>query len=139
MQDAYYQSSPYNVVRITLNLEKRAESGDRLPGCRRDFPGMDRAEGAGTGFAARDLRLLPGVCRPMESKKLQKGFIALLDLKNSESGIIPHENTLSAPKQDRLQLMRSIEGNEDLIYMLYSDDRLAVNNMLDKSVLRPPS
>ena len=56
------------------------------------------------------------------SIRVQKGFIALLDLRNSGSGIIPHENTLAAPKQDRLQLMRSIEGNEDLIYMLYSDD-----------------
>ena len=26
MQDAYYQRSPYNVVRITLNLEKRKNS-----------------------------------------------------------------------------------------------------------------
>ena len=31
MQDAYYQRSPYNVVRITLNLEKRGDPETGYP------------------------------------------------------------------------------------------------------------
>ncbi len=71
--------------------------------------------------------------------RLQKGFISLLDLKNSGSGIIPHEHTLAAPKQDRLRLMHSIEANEDFIYMLYSDDRLTVNRIMDESISGRPA
>jgi uncharacterized protein (DUF1015 family) len=133
MQDGYYQRSPYNVVRITLNAEKRQD------------PETDYAE-AGSTFrqwiAASVLKqdLKPSFYAYYQeyavdgAKKLQRGFIALLDLKKSESGIIPHEQTLAAPKQDRLQLMRSLEGNEDLIYMLYSDDQLTVNSILDRSI-----
>jgi uncharacterized protein (DUF1015 family) len=133
MQDGYYQRSPYNVVRITLNAEKRQDSETAY------------AE-AGSIFrkwiAARVLEQdpLPAIYAYYQeyevdgALKLQRGFIALLDLKKSESGIIPHEQTLAAPKQDRLQLMRSLEGNEDLIYMLYSDDQLSVNGIIEKSI-----
>jgi uncharacterized protein (DUF1015 family) len=133
MQDAYYQRSPYNAVRITLNLEKRKD------------PETDYADAGSTFRQWIEQRVLeqdpvPAIYAYYQeyvvegSAKLQKGFIALLDLKNSASGIIPHEQTLAAPKRDRLQLMRSIEGNEDLIYMLYSDRLLAVNQVMDKSI-----
>lgn len=131
MQDDYYRRSPYNVVRITLNLEKRENPETAYPDAGATFRDWIEQK-----VLAQDS--LPAIYAYYQeyvsdgSKKLQKGFIALLDLKNSESGIIPHENTLSAPKQDRLQLMRSTEGNEDLIYLLYSDDRLDVNNTLDR-------
>ncbi len=133
MQDAYYQRSPYNVVRITLNLEKRGDPETAYPNA-----GMVFRQWIEQKVLAQDS--LPTIYAYYQehaaegSIRVQKGFIALLDLKNSGSGIIPHENTLAAPKQDRLQLMRSIEGNEDLIYMLYSDDRLAVNNTMDERV-----
>src|SRR5207247_1323693 len=68
--------------------------------------------------------------------KTRKGFIALLDLKHSASGILPHERTLAGPKVDRLRLMRSTECNDDLIFMLYTDDRLAVNQVLDAQASR---
>ncbi len=71
--------------------------------------------------------------------RIQKGFISLLDLKNSGAGIVPHEHTLAEPKQDRLRLMRSVEGNEDFIYMLYADEKLTVNRIMDQAISgRPP-
>jgi uncharacterized protein (DUF1015 family) len=66
--------------------------------------------------------------------RLQKGFIALLDLKGSEAGIMPHERTFQAPKQDRLRLLRSIESNEDSVFMLYSDEELTVNRIMDETI-----
>jgi uncharacterized protein (DUF1015 family) len=133
MQEAYYRRSPYNVVRITLNLEKRKD------------PDTDYADAGSTLRRWIDQRVL--IQDPLPSlyayyqeytiegqPHLQKGFIALLDLKNAETGIIPHEHTLAAPKQDRLRLMRSTEANEDLIYMLYADEKLTVNRILDESV-----
>jgi uncharacterized protein (DUF1015 family) len=133
MQDAYYQRSPYNVVRITLNLEKRGDPETGYPDA-----GVVFRQWIEQKVLAQDS--LPTIYAYYQeyaaegSIRLQKGFIALLDLKNSGSGIIPHEKTLAAPKQDRLQLMRSIEGNEDLIYMLYSDDELAINKSMDERV-----
>jgi uncharacterized protein (DUF1015 family) len=138
MQQEYYRRSPYNVVRITLNLEKNEDPKTRYPE-------------AGTAFRRWiDQKVLvqdplPAIYAYYQEyviegqKRMQRGFIALLDLKSSASGIIPHERTLDAPKQDRLQLMRSLEGNDDVIYMLYGDDTLRVNHIMDREIsARPP-
>jgi uncharacterized protein (DUF1015 family) len=133
MQDAYYQRSPYNVVRVTLNIEKR-EAPET------DYTAAGSALRQWIEHKVLTQDPLPSIYAYYQeyefdgATKLQKGFISLLDLKNSGSGIIPHERTLAAPKQDRLQLMRSIEANEDLIYMLYSDDRMTVNRVMDESI-----
>jgi len=133
MQDEYYERSPYNVIRITLNREKRNNPDTAYPD-------------AGATFRKWiDEKVLLPQDKPafypyyqeyaIEGKAhLQKGFIALLDIKKSGEEIIPHENTLAAPKQDRLQLLRSIEGNEDLIYMLYNDEALTIDRVMDKQI-----
>ena len=138
MQDEYYRCSPFNVVRITLNLENRTNPETQYPDAGSIF----------LKWIAEKVLLqdsLPAMYAYYQEyafegqTRLQKGFISLLDLKNSESGIIPHENTLAAPKQDRLRLMHSIEANEDLIYLLYSDDRLTVNRIMDESISGRPA
>jgi uncharacterized protein (DUF1015 family) len=133
MQEEYYQRSSYNVVRITLNLEKRQDPETKYP---------DAASIFEQWFDEKILIQDPQpAIYPYYQEhalegcvKLQKGFIALLDLKDSGAGIVPHEHTLAAPKQDRLRLMRSIEGNEDFIYMLYSDNKLTVNSVMDQAI-----
>ena len=133
MQDEYYERSPYNVIRITLNREKRNDPETAYPDA---------------GATLRNW-IDEKVLSPQERSAfypyyqeytvdgrahLQKGFIALLDIKKSGEEIIPHENTLAAPKQDRLHLLRSIEGNEDLIYMLYNDEALTIDRVMDKYI-----
>ena len=133
MQEGYYHRSPNNVVRITLNMEKRDDPESQYP----------EAASILKRWIADKILIqdpLPSMYAYYQQytvegqRKTQRGFIALLDLSNSESGIIPHEHTLAAPKQDRLRLMRSIEANEDFIYMLYSDDTLAVNRLIGESI-----
>jgi uncharacterized protein (DUF1015 family) len=133
LQKDYYGRSPYNVVRVTLNREKS------------ENPDTEYAE-AGSEFRKwLDQEVLLQDPSPaiyayyqqysMEGRdRLQKGFIALLDLKGSEAGIMPHERTFQAPKQDRLRLLRSIESNEDSVFMLYSDEELTVNRIMDETI-----
>ncbi len=133
MQDEYYRRSSYNVVRITLNIEKRKDPDTKYPEAgsifRQWIEQKVLVQDSQPAIYAYYLEyVFEGQTR------LQRGFISLLDLKNSGSGIIPHEHTLAAPKQDRLHLMRSIEGNEDLIYMLYADDAQAVDRIMDRSI-----
>jgi uncharacterized protein (DUF1015 family) len=133
MQDAYYQRSPYNVVRITLNSEKKSDADTQYPEAGLSFNQWIEQrvliqDNQPVIYAYYQEYTIEGQTR------LQRGFIALLDLKNSGSGIIPHEHTLAAPKRDRLHLMRSTEGNEDLIYMLYADDSLAIDHIMDASI-----
>jgi uncharacterized protein (DUF1015 family) len=133
MQDEYYRRSPFNVVRITLNRENRGNFRT----------GYEEAGSTFRQWIEQDVLLQDSVpafyayyqrYEIEDQTRLQKGIIALLDLNDPDSGVLPHERTLAAPKQDRLQLMRSIEGNEDLIYMLYTDDTLALDHMMDQSI-----
>lgn len=56
------------------------------------------------------------------STATREGFIALIRLADFSEGIVlPHEETSSGPKQDRLQLMQTTEANLSAIYCLYDD------------------
>jgi uncharacterized protein (DUF1015 family) len=57
------------------------------------------------------------------------GLIAALKLEEYGTGkIIPHENTITAHRADRLNLIRQVEANLESIYGLYSDpDRSVVS------------
>jgi uncharacterized protein (DUF1015 family) len=133
MQDDYYQHSSFNVERITLNLEKRQDPETQYPEAGAIF-----RQWIAERVLVQDPR--PAMYAYYQEyaieghKKVQRGFIALLDLESSGAGIIPHEHTLAAPKQDRLRLMRSVEGNEDVIYMLYSDEKLEVNSIIEANI-----
>jgi uncharacterized protein (DUF1015 family) len=133
MQENYYLASPYSAVRITLNMERRQNAETDYPDAGATF-----RQWIDEQVIVQDPK--PAIYPYYQEyavegrKRLQKGFVALLDLKDSGSGVVPHEHTLSAPKQDRLQLMRSLEGNEDFIYMLYSDESLTVNRLMDQAI-----
>ena len=47
------------------------------------------------------------------------GVIALVELKEWQDGIYPHENTFSGPKRDRLQLLQTTEVHMGQIFMVY--------------------
>jgi uncharacterized protein (DUF1015 family) len=133
MQDDYYRRSPYNAVRITLNREKTQDSETLYPDAGSTFGHWIETkvlirDPQPSMYAYYQEYIVDGQIRA------QRGLVALLDLEKAGSGIIPHEHTLAAPKQDRLRLMRSTEGNEDFIYMLYADEKLAVNRVLDQSI-----
>jgi uncharacterized protein (DUF1015 family) len=66
------------------------------------------------------------------SSKTRKGFIALGEVTEYEQKIVlPHERTLSKPKQDRLNLLRSTLADTGLVFMLYSDPAGEIENLVD--------
>ena len=65
------------------------------------------------------------------SSKTRKGFIALGEVTDySQKIVLPHERTLSKPKQDRLNLLRSTLADTGLVFMLYSDPAGEIENLL---------
>ena len=64
-------------------------------------------------------------------EKKMKGFIALCRLEEFGKGkVVPHEYTLSKPKSDRLNLLRSCQANFSLIFSLYS----SVDGKINKTI-----
>src|SRR3972149_76531 len=55
-------------------------------------------------------------------RRTPRGFFAVLRLERFGEGVRPHERTLSAPKEDRLRLLRVTATNTSPIVLL-SDDR----------------
>lgn len=69
---------------------------------------------------------------PHGIKLTRKGLIARVGLEDYEERVIlPHERTLSAPKVDRLDLMKATQANLSQVFMLYDDPERLVDARLD--------
>lgn len=76
---------------------------------------------------------------PEGDEKTRKGFLALIRLTDFDQGIVlPHEATLSAPKEDRLQLLRASKTNFCPIFGLYSDPDQAIDKLVEPFTSAPP-
>jgi len=60
----------------------------------------------------------------------QIGYIALLGLELKGNKVLPHENTLALPKEDRLKLIRQINANLSPIFVLYEDKIHALTKIM---------
>jgi uncharacterized protein (DUF1015 family) len=135
MQQAYYQRSPYNLVRIILGLPELfdAERGESVyTRAARDFKswreqGVLVQEKDPCIFAYSQQFKVPGT----EIIKERRGFIALGKLHEySEQVVFRHEQTLSKPKSDRLNLLKATHAHFGQIFMLYSDPAGSVEKIL---------
>ncbi|MBS3898943.1 MAG: DUF1015 domain-containing protein [Dethiobacter sp.] len=67
------------------------------------------------------------------SRLTRSGFIAGVGLEDYETGIIlPHEETLSKAKEDRLELLRHCHANFSPIFGLYDDSSLTVEKIASR-------
>jgi uncharacterized protein (DUF1015 family) len=135
MQQAYYERSPYNLVRIILGLPELfdAERGESVyTRAARDFSawrehGVLVQEKDPCLFAYAQRFKVPGT----ETVKERRGFIAIGKLHDySEQVVFRHEQTLSKPKSDRLNLLKATHAHFGQIFMLYSDPAGSVERIL---------
>ena len=65
-------------------------------------------------------------------KKTRKSFVAAIRVDEFEKGtVLPHERTLSKPKADRLNLLRTTRMDYEQIFMLHSDPDGVVEQALN--------
>lgn len=135
MQEAYYQRSPYNLVRIILGLPELfdAERGENVyTRAARDFSAWREQsilvrEKDPCIFAYSQQFRVPG----SDQVKERRGFIALGKLHDyADQVVFRHEQTLSKPKSDRLNLLKATRAHFGQIFMLYSDPAGTVERLL---------
>ena len=135
MQQAYYQRSPYNLVRIILGLPELfdAERGESVyTRAARDLAawreqGILVQEKDPCIFAYSQRFKVPGA----DVVKERRAFIALGKLHEySKQVVFRHEQTLSKPKSDRLNLLKATHAHFGQIFMLYSDPAGSVEKIL---------
>src|ERR1700678_2248378 len=136
MQEDYYAKSPYNLIAI--------EKGRVLPS---DTPrdnvytraGQKIQEWIASKILVQDAApgiyvysqeyLVPGT----HTRKTRIGFIALGRVEDYDAHVVfRHERTLSAPKADRIELLRHTNVQTGQLFMLYDDAPRSIDNLLDE-------
>jgi uncharacterized protein (DUF1015 family) len=137
-QNELYRNSPYNIVRIELGKIHPSDSAkdNRYTRARSAFGSWLES-----GILARDSResfYIYSQQYRYGGKTIERfGFMGLMSL-DEKSGrkVLPHENTLLAPKLDRLDLTRMVRANLSPIYVLYDDDSCKMASTIKKAVAK---
>jgi uncharacterized protein (DUF1015 family) len=142
MRTRYLSLSPYNLVRVIL--------GEPRPGDSDQDNVYTRAAGflnewIASGILARDgeagvFPYFQEFTVPNTGERLvRKGFIALGAVEDYSAGIVHrHEQTLSGPKKDRLELLRHTHAHFGQLFMLYPDPARTIDAILDEAAGTAP-
>jgi uncharacterized protein (DUF1015 family) len=142
MQARYLAESPHNIVRIVLG-ERRDSDNDSDNVYTRGAKLFE--SWIHDGILTQDPQ--PGFYAysqdfdvPDSGEHLtRKGFIGLGKVEDYSAGIVHrHEQTLSGPKKDRLQVLRHSRAHFGQIFMLYPDREGAVDRELDQAAEGTP-
>ncbi|WAM33407.1 DUF1015 domain-containing protein [Caldicellulosiruptor morganii] len=132
-RDQLYEKSEYNIIRVEYGKEFE---GDNVQNNKFTRARKYLDEWIEKGILRFDEKESVYVIEQefeVEGRQYKRtGLIALLELVGFEEGIvIPHEFTLSKPKQERLNLLRHTRANISSIFGLYEDKDFEVKRMLD--------
>jgi uncharacterized protein (DUF1015 family) len=138
LQQALYDRSPYNVIRLILNQETPADgvNDNRYTRAAQTLRDWTR-EGILAQDSARSLYVYQQEFEVEGKRYTRKGFMARVRLEKFGTGhIYPHEETLAGPKADRLKLFHATHMNLSQIFGLYPDEAGAVQAKLDAAIAR---
>ncbi|MGH9660211.1 MAG: DUF1015 domain-containing protein, partial [Bryobacteraceae bacterium] len=133
MRLKYLQKSPYNLVRVILP--------DTYPAASTTL-----SEWISSGVLKKDP--LPAFFAYYQTFKapdtgetsVRKGFIGLGAVEDYSTKVVHrHEQTLSGPKKDRLEVLRHTQAHFGQLFMLYPDPQAEVEQVLDQSALAAPT
>ena len=141
MQARYLASSPYNLVRIILG-ERHESDNDSENVYTRAAQYLN--DWIRDGILARDVAAglyayFQEFAVPDSGERLtRKGFIGTGKIEDYSAGVVyRHEQTLTGPKKDRLELLRHTRAHFGQIFMLYPDPEGAVDQVLDLAAQSP--
>lgn len=136
-QEFYYKIHSYNIIRLILGKEYLE---DNISNNKYLRAGKYFREWLSQGILKKKKN--EGIYVYEEEyfiegeKKKRRGFIALMKLEDFNYGVIfPHEDTLSAAREDRFKLLSACEANLSPIFSLYSDPLKEIDEYLETSNL----
>ncbi|MBV8847467.1 MAG: DUF1015 domain-containing protein [Bryobacterales bacterium] len=135
MQARYLENSPFNLVRIILG-ERFASDDDKNNVYTRAADYLENW--IQEGILAQDsVPAFYAYSQEFEvpdtgERAVRKGFIGLGKIEDYSAKVVHrHEQTLSGPKKDRLNLLRAAHAHFGQIFMLYPDPEQDVDRLLD--------
>lgn len=129
-QAKYYAENPFNIIRLELGMifPDDSEDNNRYTRAKKYLDKWLKDE-----ILVQEkkpaLYFYQQEFNGPSGKMVRNGFVCGLRVEDYEKGnILPHEETLSKPKQDRLQLMRATQCNFSSIFGLYNDPDKVVDS-----------
>ena len=144
MQARYYDLSPYNLVRIIRGRPAATDSPADNVYTRAARHFRDWVEQR-VLVADPEPALYPydqeyKVPGQALSTRRRRGFIALGRLEDYSAGVMHrHEETLSGPKADRLELLKTTRAHFGQIFVLYSDPAGEIERALERKAPGKPA
>jgi uncharacterized protein (DUF1015 family) len=134
MQENYYRSSPANLIAVEKG---KAFDTDTPQDNVYTRAASKLSEWISQQILLQDAKpsiyiysqeyLVPGT----EMRRERVGFIGLGRLEDYEAGVVfRHERTLSAPKADRMELLRHTHAQTGQLFMLYDDPSSRIESLL---------
>jgi len=135
MQERYYAASPYNLITIEKgrtypddspanNVYTRAEQKVN-EWIAEKILAQDAAPGI---YVYSQNFLVPGT----RTRRVRIGFIALGRVEDYDAKVVfRHERTLSAPKADRIELLRRTGVQTGQLFLLYDDPSRKIDGLLE--------
>jgi len=148
MQREYFGRSPFNLAHLVKGEVKPGDTPDNNVYTR--AAALLRTWQEQGIFVERNAPALyiywqqfpsPGLETGMEKGEtlVRKAVVALGKLEPYDSGVVfRHEQTLTGPKADRLELLRFVRMQFEQIFMLYSDEKKQVDGILEAETGRTP-
>jgi uncharacterized protein (DUF1015 family) len=142
MRSRYLSLSPHNLVRVILG---EREAGDSESGNVYTRAARYLDDWIAGGVLAQDGQ--PGIFPYFQEftvpdtgeRLVRKGFIALGAVEDYSAGVVHrHEQTLSGPKKDRLELLRHTHAHCGQLFMLYPDPAGSIDALLDEAAALAP-
>lgn len=142
MQARYLSLSPYNLVRLILGERFPTDSDQENVYTRAAATlnawignGILERESAPSLYAYYQRFTVPDTGQSLE----RKGFIGLGALEEYSAGVVHrHEQTLSGPKKDRMELVRHTHAQFELLFLLYPDPDLTIDKIMDSAIAGAP-
>lgn len=140
MQERYYAASPYNLVRIILGRREPSDNeADNVYTRAAAYARQWRAEKILRPDDAPSIYTYSQTfTAPSGNKFERKGFIALGRVEDYSAKVVfRHEQTLSKPKADRLDLLRATRAHYEQLFLLYEDSGEIASLLAPKSNAAP--
>ncbi len=142
MQARYYDLSPYNLVRIIRGRQSASDTPEdnvytRAARSLREWIELGAlvSDPEPAIYPYYQEYAPPGT----QQTKQRRGFIALCRLEDYAARVVHrHEETLSGPKADRLELLKATRAHFGQIFVLYSDPEREIEPALETGTAGQP-
>jgi uncharacterized protein (DUF1015 family) len=143
LHQALLERHPLNSVRLDLPLAEPGEDPDeRYRRVARTFAawrsdGSLRKDPRPAVYVYEQTYRVPGT----KLERTQRGFFARLRLEplGAEGGVLPHERTLSGPKEDRYRLLRATGVNTSPVVGMFEDPEREARAVMTEVAATPPA